>query len=293
MIEIGNFDEFFPFDVGKGNPANTARWRKMAQLWTPDGVVANYPVGVPSAQSQLYATPISGGNTTIQPGAVFMHGYYAEVRTAQTISSLGTSGTIVAKVDLVNQVCLIYFKAGATDYGSNPSTNFEQSASNWEIPLWLVSGTQLTDLRNLIIPGQGVAWWNLVAGPIPVNTSQTVNTQVLTMRVPYAGWVLLRGEMMITFTDVSVAQSIACSLIYENGLSDQYPSTPQTVVPTRPGGGPAGGQTTEVVAMSLLVPVTQGKKIAGWRTTGGTGSPFLNLTTLTMSATMFGLPAAA
>ena len=35
-------DEFFPFDIGHGQPANTTRWRKMAQLWQSDGVVTGY-----------------------------------------------------------------------------------------------------------------------------------------------------------------------------------------------------------------------------------------------------------
>ena len=53
-------DEYFPFDVNYGNPANTARWRKMAQLWQADGVVAGY-------LNQLNAT-LAGTTVTVGSG---------------------------------------------------------------------------------------------------------------------------------------------------------------------------------------------------------------------------------
>ena len=91
-------------------------------------------------------------------GAVFIHGYYAEVQTPQSIPVL-TNGTIVAKVDYTNEVCSVYYKDGALDYAS-----YEQSTNNWEIPLWLVSSGTLTDLRVMVNPSAGLAWWAVVPG---------------------------------------------------------------------------------------------------------------------------------
>src|SRR5882672_12250454 len=193
---MGNFDEFFPFDLGHGATANSARWRKMAQLWMSDGVLANY-------LNSLSAT-ISAPNVTLTPGAVFIHGYYAEIQTAQTIPVL-TNGTIVAKVDYTNKLCSIYYKDGATDY-----SGYEQSANNWEIPLWLVSGTTLTDLRVMINPSAGLAWWASVVGSAAISASQSAQINILTPRLPYAGSALLRGELLLTYPDASQAQSAIC-----------------------------------------------------------------------------------
>ena len=54
-----------------------------------DGVVANYPAGAASTQSQLYAT-LAGGVVTVQPGAVFLKGYYAEITASQQLTGVGT-----------------------------------------------------------------------------------------------------------------------------------------------------------------------------------------------------------
>jgi hypothetical protein len=284
---MGNFDEYYPFDIGHGNPANTARWRKMAQLWCIDGVVSNY-------LSTLTAS-LAGGTATIQPGAVFLHGYYGEVQNAQTISGVGTNGTIVAGVDFNNQVLSIYYRDGVLDYGANPATNYQQDTSKWEMPLWLVTGTGLVDIRTMINPGRAAGWWATAAGPIPVSSTATVQTNFMTLRVPYAGQGLLRGEMLVTFSDASQAQSAICQLTYQFGSSEQQVSP--TITPGIPGGGPAGVPVAVPVALSGLVPVTQGKKGiptggVGWRVTAGTG-PGLSVATLTGSLTMLNLPAAA
>jgi hypothetical protein len=267
-------DEFFPFDLGYGYPANTARWRKMAQLWTSDGVLSNY--------LNTLTTTLAAGVATVQTGAIFVHGYYGEVQNPQTIPGIGTNGTIVAGVDLVNQNVSIYYRDQVVDYGPSPTSNYEQDASKWEIPLYLVSGTSLIDLRTMITGAAGSGWWSTVAGPISVNPSQTVQTNFLTLRVPYVGKALLRGELLLTFLDVSQAQSAICQLTYQFGASDQQLSP--TITPGIPGGG---------VALSALVPVTQGKKSVGWRVTAGTGAGGLTVATLTASATMLNQPAAA
>jgi hypothetical protein len=273
---IGNFDEYFPFDLGHGATASSARWRKMAQLWISDGVLANY-------LNSLSAT-IAGSTVTLGTGAVFIHGYYAEIQTAQSIT-VGTNGTIVAKVDYINELCSAYYKDGATDYSS-----YEQSANNWEIPLWLVSSGTLVDLRVMINPSAGLAWAAAVPTSTPIAQSQSAQINILTPRIPYNGSALLRGEVLVTFPDASQAQSAICQLTYQWGLGDQQ--TSPSITPSRTGGGPAGVPSSVVAAMSSIIPVTQGKKTVSWRITSGTGTAGVSVSTLTATLTMVNKPVA-
>jgi hypothetical protein len=285
---LGNFDEYFPFDPGFGASANATRWRKMAKLWCSDGVLANWPSGATPTASQLYATAISGNQTTIQPGAVFIHGYYAELLNPQTIIGLGTSGTIVARVDQVNEVCSIAYRDTVVDYGPTPASNYEQSANTWEIPLWLVSSGSLIDLRTLVGPSAPLAWWG--AGPATTTVNPSATQQInfpSTPRLPYVGQAILRGELLVTFSDSSVAQSATCGLTYQYTLGDQQ-LTP-TITPARPAGGPAGAPTAVPVSVSGQIPVTQGKKTVGWRVTAGPG-PLLTVTALSFTLMMVSPP---
>ena len=279
---MGVLDEFFPFDLGFGYPANTTRWRKMAQLWQSDGVYGGY-------LNQLSAA-LAGTTVTVQSGGLFIHGYYGEVQNPQSLTGIGTNGTVVAGVDLVNQSVSIYYRDQVVDYGPNATTNFAQNANTWEIPLWLVSGSTLIDLRTMITPAAGTGWWATAAGPVSISPAQTIQTNLLTLRIPYTGKVLIRGELLVTFSDASQIQSAICQLTYQFGQSDVQ-ATP-TITPGIPGGGPASTPVAVPVALSAQVPVTQGKKTVGWRVTAGLG-PLMNLTTLTASATMLNQPAAA
>jgi hypothetical protein len=291
---MGNFDEYFPFDPGYGASANSARWRKMSKLWAPDGVVMNYPTGVVPTACQLYASAISGGATTIQPGAVFIHGFYAELQNPQTISALGTNGTIVAQANFNTEAIQIYYKDGALDYGTSPTNNYEQDnepgAVIWEIPLWLVSGTTLTDLRNLISPAYGIRWAAAQAAVIPISSGSTSQNTIMTARVPYAAQGFLEGTLLLTFSDLSQAQSVICQMTYQWGQSDQQVST--TITPAISGGGPAGQSLSIPVALTGNVPISQGKKVAGWRVTAGTG-PQISIASLTLGLVMAGQPPVA
>jgi hypothetical protein len=273
---MGLVDEYFPFDLGHGYPANTARWRKMAQLWQSDGVLQGY-------LNQLNAT-LAGTTVTVQTGGLFLHGYYGEVQTAQSITGVGTNGTVVAGVDLVNQTVSIYYRDGVVDYGSG---GYEQDTSKWETPLWLVQGTSLVDFRTMINPGAGCGWWHGLSGSWSVPTSTTNQIQFLGLRVPYAGSAVMRGELLVTYSDASAAQSVICQLTYQYGNTDQQ--TTLTSTPSIPGGGPAGVSVTSTVSLSGLLSVTQGKKNVGWRVTAGTG-PGISVSALGASVQMLNVP---
>ena len=97
------------------------------------------------------------------------------------LTGVGTNGTIVAGVDLTSggQTISIYYRDGVVDYGSNPASNYEQDASKWEMPLWLVSGTSLIDLRTMLTPGSACGWWGTLAGPVSVASGSDSLDQLL------------------------------------------------------------------------------------------------------------------
>jgi hypothetical protein len=189
----------------------------------------------------------------------------------------------VAQADLVNEQCVLYFKAGATDY-----SGYEQDFTTaWEMPLWLVSGGVLYDLRVFINPGAGINWWiNSAAAPVSVSPNGSSQNDLLVARVPYAGIALITGQMTVTFTDLSQLQTATCSLTYQYGVSgQQYISPAQT--PGVSGGLAAGQSLSMPVAMSAQVPVTQGRKMIGWRVTAGPPpGTSVQLTSLTLSMTL-------
>jgi hypothetical protein len=278
---VGNFDLQFPWDKGFGTPASSSMWRKMAQLWSADGVVAGY-------LQSLNAT-IAGTTVTVNPGACFMHGYYGEIQTAQTITGVGSSGTILARADLVNENCSIYYNAAVTDYGAG---GFQQDANAWEIPLWLVNAGALVDLRTLLSPGAAHTWWNTQAGPNTINSGQAVQYNFVSARVPYTGHALLIGTLVLTFSDASQAQTATCQLTYQYGAADQALSP--TVTRSIPGTGPAGSPVERDVSLTGMIPVASlGKKNVGWRVTAGSGTQQIKVASLTASMMLTGFPPAA
>lgn len=281
-----NFDEYFPFDPGFGASANAARWRKMANLWMADGVVANYPLGSTSTNGQLWAT-IAGSTVTVQPGAVFIRGYYAEITAAQTFPAVAT-GTIVAQVNFTTEVVALVYRDTVVDYGTG---GFEQDANIWEIPIWGVQGgTTLLDLRNLVNPATGLRWTASQAGSTPIATGTTLQSSFGLARIPYAATGFLHGTLLLTFNDLSVAQSVICQMTYQWGQTDQQVSP--VVTPANSVGFPSGSSLSIPVGLTGAIPVTQGKKTFGWRVTAGTG-PGVAVSQMTLSLWTGGRPPAA
>jgi hypothetical protein len=126
-------DNYFPFDSGSGQTATMTRWRLMGRLFCGSGVI-------PSNQSQ-FACTISGGVVTVQPGAAWIDGFYGESDANKTVAVSG-AGMIVAQMDPVNKYIRFVFQPGATYSPVQSPTGI------FEIPLYTVSGTTLTDVRQ-------------------------------------------------------------------------------------------------------------------------------------------------
>lgn len=123
-------DSYFPFDTGPGATATPANWRQMARLWYGSGVV-------PGNQNQLVCT-IAGTTVTIQPGAVWVDGFFGTSLSNKSVTGVSGTGTIVARLDVTNRQ--IYFMFVPTVV-QNPAANFD-------VPLYSVASGVLTDVRQ-------------------------------------------------------------------------------------------------------------------------------------------------
>jgi len=262
----------------------------MANLWASDGVIKGY-------LSELSATLNTNTNVvTVQPGGCFIHGYYAEIINAQTFT-VAANGTIVAQVNFTNETAQIYWKPNAVDYGPSTTLNYEQSVNNWEIPLWLMSSNALFDLRTMINPGMGLAFWAWyqqgASITVPTNSTSTTAASFLTARVPFASPAILRGSAVVTFNNLATAQTAACSLVYQQGASDQYPAASATAIPQATpavGGGGAATSISLPVSLSMSLPsTTAGRKTAGMIVTAGTGAS-IQVAQIMMSLELIGTP---
>jgi len=127
-------DSYFPFDQPPGNMATPANWRQMARLFYGSGVV-------PGNQNQLAAT-ISGGTVTIQPGAVWVDGFFGQSNSNKTVSGV-SSGLVVARMDLTQRQIYFLYLPGTSTPGQNPLAN------TYDIPLYQVaSASAMTDVRQ-------------------------------------------------------------------------------------------------------------------------------------------------
>lgn len=236
----------------------------MAQLWAPDGVVAGY-------KNQLSGTYSSTGpKVTLNPGACFVHGYYCEIITAQPIT-VGASGTVVARADLDNEVCLPFYHAGAVDYNG-----YQQDDHAWEVPLWLVSSGTLTDLRTYVSGGAGLSWPGQLAVS-SVSSGQTINFNFMYPRVPYPTWSSIVASGVVTFSDAGTAQSVQLQLSFQYGQTDvqlipaNTPTGPGPLLVSIPGSGPSGTPFNVPFTLTGVIPVTKGKKTVGCLVQADTG----------------------
>jgi hypothetical protein len=127
-------DNYFPFDTGPGMTATPANWRMMARLFYGSGVV-------PGNQSQFNAT-ISGGTVTLQPGAVWIDGFFGQTNGNKAVTGV-SSGLIVARMDLSQREIYFLYLPGTSTPGQNPL------ASTYDVPLYQVtSASAMTDVRQ-------------------------------------------------------------------------------------------------------------------------------------------------
>jgi hypothetical protein len=102
----------------------------MARLWYGSGVV-------PGNQNQLACT-ISSTTVTVQPGAVWIDGFFGSTTSNKQVTGVTGTGTIVARLDVTNRQIYFIFTP----------TVVQNPAANFDIPLYSVASGALTDVRQ-------------------------------------------------------------------------------------------------------------------------------------------------
>lgn len=133
--------DVWPTDGEDGSIATEAKWRKMGRLFAPDSVVAN-------AGGEL-ALSLAGTALTVQSGAVWIDGHYAELAGSQNLT-VTANGLVVIRFDPAANIAELVYRDGATVPEQNPN-------GIWEMVIGSVSGSVLTDSRNILpVSGNGV-----------------------------------------------------------------------------------------------------------------------------------------
>ncbi len=106
----------WPTDGADGSVSSEARWRKMARLWVPSGVA-----------SGLAPALIAGPAITVQPGAAWLDGHFAELSSVQTVPSTA-NGLLVLRFTPADNRCELLWRDGA---GLSPT----RTDPTWELAL--------------------------------------------------------------------------------------------------------------------------------------------------------------
>lgn len=140
------FNTYWPMDDGPGANSGVVRWRKMARLWAHDGVVRG--VG---GELGLVNWDQGTQEATVQLGAVWVDGFYAENPHDVRLRVPSNVGLVVARLDPGAQRVSLAWKEGPS-HGPTPDPD-----GLWEVPLWYLWGDWADDRRPFVQPGKGLA----------------------------------------------------------------------------------------------------------------------------------------
>lgn len=166
----------WPTDAGDGAVTSEARWRKMARLWTPTGVVRG-------AGGEMVPS-FAAGSLTVKAGACWVDGHYAELDGDQVLAA-AVDGLAVVRFDPAANTCELLFRAGATTPTQTPG-------SVWELAIAYVAGGVMGDRRALLV-GEAQAFPNVTAralnvpAPVPGQVSYLLDTGKADVYAP-GGW---------------------------------------------------------------------------------------------------------
>jgi hypothetical protein len=126
----------WPTDAGDGSVSTEARWRAMARLWAPSGVVDGYL----DRLDPDYAT----GTVTVGAGAAWIDGHYAEQLTSSSVAVTSNGLVVIRWTPAANTFELLYRDGATTPTQTDPT---------WELPIAQMSGGAMTDLREFVARG--------------------------------------------------------------------------------------------------------------------------------------------
>jgi hypothetical protein len=137
------FDTYFPFDDGPGANTGMARWRRMAQLWLPSGVVRG-------VTGELGPNFFDAGAQTfhVAPGAVWAHGFYGEAVAGKAVPIPGNDGLLVARLRPDTHDIILEWRPGAR-FGDE----LQDPNGWWDVPLYETwPDGRWADRRRLVSP---------------------------------------------------------------------------------------------------------------------------------------------
>lgn len=145
----------WPTDAVDGSVSSEARWRKMARGWQSTGV--NAGTGADMVPTLAYP------NLTVKAGSAWVDGAYCELLGDQVLA-VTPNGLCVVRFDPAANTAQLLYLDGVTTPSQSPTGVFE-------MPIALISGSVLTDARNVIAkadPARG-----LMHRPVPIVADQT------------------------------------------------------------------------------------------------------------------------
>jgi hypothetical protein len=147
----------WPTDAADGSVASEARWRKMGRYWVPSGVLAG--------QGGELAPSLAFPNLTVQSGAAWVDGHYAELPSNQVLT-VTANGLAVVRFDPAANTAELLWRDGVSTPAQSPT-------GTWELPIAQTIGSALTDRRELVGPGAG---GELALGQVVSPASVTATT---------------------------------------------------------------------------------------------------------------------
>lgn len=131
-------ETYIPFDTGPGATATPDRWRRMSRGFRYNGVVPGY--------SNMFSATIAAGVVTINPGGIWVDGFYGETTVAHTVSSVGLgAGLVVLRADPTARTIGFFYLPGVQ--GTILPT--QSLTGIYEIPLYYVqTSTAMLDVRQ-------------------------------------------------------------------------------------------------------------------------------------------------
>lgn len=151
-------DTYYPFNTGLGAGATVTRWRAMARQFTGSGIISGYG-------TTMCKGSVSGSVVTVQPGAMWIDGFYGEITAAKTLSISG-NGTVVARMDPSASNIALYYVTTVTQ---TPNSN-----GIYEIPILRVASGVGTDVRQYATTGaphSGAVVAETLRGPAAIGFS--------------------------------------------------------------------------------------------------------------------------
>jgi hypothetical protein len=232
----------WPTDGADGSVANEARWRKMGRVMAADGVVA----GISYEMTPSLAFP----NLTVQAGAVWIDGHYAEIGSDQTLTATA-NGLAVVRFDPAANAAELLWRDGAT-------TLTQDHHGIWEIAIAKTVGSVLTDLRIFSSPATPLKTFmidNVVDVIIPTGGDNDM-IPVGSFTMPFTGSFVFQGSLKVANSTAGLlsANPIEISATSVPAATARPPSTWRTEA------APGAGQSI------IHVPL-----IGSWaKVTGGT-----------------------